>query len=122
MAIDDIDLGSNPNEGDGDNLRAGGEKINTNFAQTLLEDLYGFPSILTGAHTDLDDYDVSGFFLTPASGLTNIPDGWAQGRMVLINIAHTTYQMQILSTAVTRVNLEFRQRNTSGWEAWQTIL
>lgn len=80
--------------------------------------------------TDLNTYLASGFYLTPASGLTNLPAGWsATGRnQVIVSGGATNYTVQMIfatsysGSGGTPGKAAWRWMYTSGdWSPWASF-
>lgn len=72
--------------------------------------------------TDLNSYRESGMFLTPNSGLTNLPSGWAQVRypIIVVGGALVSYGMQLIVNTSTG-ELAYRAANNTGtFTSWTT--
>src|SRR5690606_11363184 len=67
----------------------------TTAGRVLTVGAFGIGAQRIEVEIDLDNYTVSGFYITPASGLTNLPAGWSQARHILIVSGGTSYTLQI---------------------------
>lgn len=76
---------------------------------------------------DLNNYRAGGFFLTPATGVLNLPTGWADGRhSVMVAGSASSYVSQILIPVGTAIGsagkMAFRWSTTPGnWSAWNEL-
>ncbi|HHX69217.1 MAG TPA: hypothetical protein GX708_14355, partial [Gallicola sp.] len=61
-------------------------------------ELLGLKAAKVSTETNLDNYRNSGTFITPASGVTNLPAGWAQARHVVLVAGNSNYCLQILAS------------------------
>lgn len=78
---------------------------------------------LVSTEVNLDNYQYSGFYLTPASGLINLPSGWAQQRYSMITIGNNsnTFRGQILFNSATN-DMAYRTSPSGGtFNAWAVI-
>ncbi|WP_417365564.1 pyocin knob domain-containing protein [Flavobacterium beibuense] len=68
---------------------------------------------------DLNNYNEAGDFLTPSSGLLNLPSGFAQTRYTLtVNSAQAVYGSQILVSCGYDNQIAIRRRSGSSWGQW----
>jgi len=78
---------------------------------------------IVSAETNIDNYTLLGNYVTPSSGLTNIPSGWAQKRYTLFTAgsSSTPYKEQTLTDGFLNVRA-FRSSSVAGvWGAWRVL-
>jgi len=127
MAIENINIGTLPNDGSGDDLRTAFNKVNNNDNENagninIINNKLvnsGIPLALPLSEEDLNNYPLSGFFLTPATGLLNIPPSWSPvGRKMLINLVNGNYKLQLLADSSDLTNIAIRSGSNGIWGAW----
>lgn len=79
----------------------------------------GSPSVST--LSDLNSYTTGGFFITPATGVTNLPEGWAQGHHVIDVGGGTTACSQVISGVSSNIGRRAYRSFSSAWSAWVEI-
>lgn len=79
----------------------------------------GVYKILT--ETNLNNYLSGGKFITPATGLSNLPTGWAQGRYVIDVSGGTNYASQLLANPHNR-DVAIRSYNGMVWTSWEKLV
>lgn len=83
----------------------------------LIVGAFGLGAQLVETETNLDLYRTNGNYLTPATGLTNLPPGWGQTRYLILvggGISYTTQALYSMSTGL-RATRHF----SSTWSAWR---
>lgn len=106
-------------------VRSGG--VSWTAWRSLSQDLYGIGGIMYGIIGDLNTFRTGGIYKTSNTGMTNLPNGWAQGAHSLIVGGGEDHTMQIImdldSTAdglIGRMAVR-RMRNLGTWSAWYEI-
>lgn len=90
----------------------------TSLATTAYVDRASGNAGVVETATDVDNYAV-GVYLTPASGVSNLPPGWAQGRHMVFTYAVSTYKAQVIyGESVMIGRTAVRTYNGSSWTAW----
>lgn len=82
-------------------------------------ELLGLKAAKVSTETNLDNYRNSGTFITPASGVTNLPAGWTQARHVVLVAGSSSYCLQILASSSSR-KIAYRVGATLG--DWKELL
>lgn len=84
--------------------------------------LFGIGAQTISTEVDLDLYKTGGAFVTPATGLLNLPSGWGQGRHIVLVGGGTNYTSHFLFGGSANSG-RVAQRAWSGaaWSAWQEI-
>ncbi|WP_330444210.1 pyocin knob domain-containing protein [Flavobacterium sp. C4GT6] len=76
---------------------------------------------VVSTETDLDNYNEAGYFLTPSSGVLNLPNGFSQTRYTLtVNAANLNYGSQILVSCGGDGAIAIRRKSNT-WGAWSVI-
>ncbi|MEE1898045.1 pyocin knob domain-containing protein [Flavobacterium rakeshii] len=74
---------------------------------------------VVSTETNLDNYNEAGYFLTPSSGVLNLPNGFSQTRYTLtVNAANLNYGSQILVSCGLDGFIAMRRRSGSEWGKW----
>ncbi|WP_060507161.1 pyocin knob domain-containing protein [Pseudomonas sp. NBRC 111124] len=76
---------------------------------------FGLGRNLVATETNLNSYLAPGSYVTPASGLTNLPPTWAQGRAVLTVVGGASYALQSIARNGLTAS---RWWNGTTWESW----
>ncbi|MEW9678715.1 hypothetical protein [Pseudomonas sp. TE50-2] len=80
---------------------------------------YGIGGQATSTETDLNKYKTGGKFITPASGLAGLPQGWAQGRHVIDVSGGDAYCEQTLNgIGANNGRKAWRVWDGSAWSGW----
>lgn len=77
----------------------GDSKVANMAAVRAVMALYGIGAQVVSTETDLNLYTTGGRFVTPTSGLINLPPGWPQSRYVLDVAGGSAYSAQLLYSA-----------------------
>lgn len=93
----------------------------TTAGKLLTVGAFGLGAQLNSTETNIDNYKVPGDWITPASGLTNLPSGWSSGRHVIKVSGGTGYAMQIMGQGGGSRLVAFRVWNGTDWSAWREI-
>ena len=95
----------------------------TTAGRVLTVGAFGIGAQCIGVETDLNNYNVPGSYITPSSGVTNLPAGWPQGRHILIVSGGTSYTLQIIAKAGGGNTGQFAYRiyNGTSWGGWKNI-
>ena len=76
---------------------------------------------VVSTETNLDNYNEAGYFLTPSSGVLNLPNGFPQTRYTLtVNAANLNYGSQILVSCGGDGAIAIRRKSNT-WGAWSVI-
>lgn len=76
---------------------------------------------VVSTETNLDNYNEAGYFLTPSSGVLNLPNGFSQTRYTLtVNAANLNYGSQILVSCGGDGAIAIRRKSNT-WGAWSVI-
>lgn len=76
---------------------------------------FGLGAALVSVATDLNTYLTAGSYIIPASGVTNLPHDWSQGRAVLTVTGGTAYAQQVITRNGYSAS---RWWNGTTWEPW----
>lgn len=83
---------------------------------------FGIGSAISSGAVDMDSYTIPGSYITPASGLINLPSGWAQGRHVVVVGGGTTYTTQMIFTgSAATAKFAFRRYNGTAWTSFVEV-
>jgi len=109
------------------NLQKQADVADTTTGALLTVGAFGLGgAALIGTSADLNSYTTGGKFITPNSGLTNIPAGWsASVRYHLEVIGGASNRSQILMTTGaalgSTLQIAVRWHNGTGWSAWSEL-
>jgi len=84
-------------------------------------ELLGLKVAKVSTETNLDNYQNSGTFITPASGVTNLPAGWTQARHVVLVAGSSSYCLQILASSSSG-KIAYRVGASSALGDWKELL
>jgi hypothetical protein len=98
--------------------------VDATTGSVLLVGGFGIGVQLVSTETNLDNYRAGGKYITPASGLTNLPPGWSQGRHI-IEVAGSNYSSQLVfggSASFSRIANRVFAPTTSTFTPWYDVL
>ena len=89
----------------------------TTLAGYGITDAVNAPTVST--QTDINNYQTNGTFMTPATGLTNLPAGWSQGRY-FVDVTKTVGSSYIRQSITNTTSNQTASRVWSGtsWTEW----
>ncbi|GJN49430.1 hypothetical protein [Pseudomonas tohonis] len=85
---------------------------------------FGIGVQLVSTETNLDNYRAGGKYITPASGLTNLPGGWSQGRHI-VEVGGSNYSSQLMfggSSSFSRIANRVYAPTTGVFTPWYEVL
>lgn len=84
--------------------------------------LFGIGAQTISTEVDLDLYKTGGGFVTPSTGLLNLPAGWVQGRHVISVGGGANYTSQLLfGGSVNHGRVAQRAWGGTAWSAWREL-
>lgn len=84
--------------------------------------LFGIGAQTISTEVDLDLYKTGGSFVTPSTGLLNLPAGWVQGRHVISVGGGANYTSQLLfGGSVNHGRVAQRAWSGTAWSAWREL-
>lgn len=84
--------------------------------------LFGIGAQAISTEVDLDLYKTGGAFVTPATGLLNLPSGWVQGRHIVSVGGGANYTSQLLfGGSANHGRVAQRAWSGTAWSAWREL-
>lgn len=84
--------------------------------------LYGIGGQAVSTEVDLNTYKTGGAYVTPSSGLLNLPSGWTQGRHIILVSGGASYAAQLLYGTNANVSRQaIRIWDGTVWRPWYEL-
>ncbi len=100
---------------------SGTSAANTSHVKAAMA-LYGIGGQAVSTEVDLNTYKIGGAYVTPSSGLLNLPSGWTQGRHIILVSGGASYAAQLLYGANANVRRQaIRIWDGTVWSAWDEL-
>lgn len=93
----------------------------TTAGRLLTVGSFGIGAQLVSTDADLNNYLIGGNYITPASGLVNLPSGWPQGRYVVSVDGGQAYATQMLTRATSDGLSAKRSWSGVSWSNWEIV-